>query len=135
MLVRIGASVRRPGNSCSTLKPRLNIDVRLGLRDLAGALDRLWPTILDKPDQDALRATGTDEVAGSATDITAARTPDGSGANGRDKVWPPGPSNNDDPISFTVPSPGDSTKIKRRRAVGRGVQRQYPVYEPNLRPA
>lgn len=44
-------------------KLTMNIYTKLGVHDLAGALDRLPRLMPPRPDRDALRATGTDDAA------------------------------------------------------------------------
>ena len=71
MLVKSGASVKEAQELARHSDPKLTMNVctKLGVHDLAGALDRLPALPPARPDRDTLRATGT-------ADATAGYLPD-----------------------------------------------------------
>ena len=78
MLVKSGASVKEAQDLARHSDPKLTMNVytKLGIHDLAGALDRLPATTLPRPDRDTLRATGTDDAtAGCLPDDHQQYTP------------------------------------------------------------
>ena len=66
MLVKSGASVKEAQELARHSDPKLTMNVytKLGVHDLAGALDRLPTATTERPGRDTLRATGTDVAAG-----------------------------------------------------------------------
>ncbi len=76
MVVKSGASVKEAQELARHSDPKLTMNVytRLGVHDLATALDRLPTPALDRPDHDTLRATGTDNA-------TPGSSPGNSGAD------------------------------------------------------
>ncbi len=78
MLVKSGASVKEAQELARHSDPKLTMNVytRLGVHDLATALDRLPRVAPDRPDHHARRATGTDNAAPS-------NSPGSSGADQR----------------------------------------------------
>ena len=96
MLVKSGASVKEAQELARHSDPKLTMNVytKLGIHDLAGALDRLPATAPDRPDHDTLRATGTDDAAG----FDPSSRHSSSSANRRDRARLCAANTDHDPI-------------------------------------
>ncbi len=103
LLVKSGASVKEAQELARHSDPKLTLNTytRLGVHDLAGALARLPAATPDRPELDALRATGTDGAAAPTTSSTASSR----SANRCDRVRRSAGGADANPISLDARNP------------------------------
>ncbi len=86
-------------------KLTMNVYTRLGVHDLAGALDRLPTASPERPDRDALRATGTCDAPPACNPDSS---PDSWPANERNRARRNAAATDDGPIPFASATPCDA---------------------------
>ena len=121
LLVKGGASVRAAQELARHSDPKLTMNVytKLGIRDLAGALDTLPGQTGDPPEQRGMRATGT-------------YTPDSWGANRRDRARHRAKVAAPRSERMMRVNPGQQRRYaKRRDGMRRGAQKPPDGFEPS----
>jgi len=116
MLVKSGASVKEAQDLARHSDPKLTMNVytRLGVHDLAGALDRMPTATIEQPDRDTLRATGTDDAAG----FDHSSRHSSSSANRRDLVRQLAAGIDHAPIPFDAGNPCHTAGIREAARPG-----------------
>ena len=114
----------------------MNVYTRLGVHDLAGALDRMPAVGGNEPDRENLRATGTDDAAASSPWMDNSSTGDSSSRaieRGTAQRTEGAPRRH--PIPFAARKSCPVRDKDQRRAVQRGVMQKVPCVglEPTTR--